>query len=68
MPHIAKKYEGKADVGMVSSAKNFSLSAEYGIHSVPTVLVFEDGVEVARLKWLHPPEAYKNIMEEMTNK
>jgi thioredoxin 1 len=66
MPHIAKKYEGKAQVGMVNSAANFSLSSKYGIHAVPTVLAFKDGIEVARLKGLHPPETYKQLMEDIT--
>ena len=67
MPHIAKKYEWSADVALVNSAQNFSLAAQYGIHAVPTVLLFKDGVELTRLKWLHPPETYKELMERITS-
>ncbi|HOB75811.1 MAG TPA: thioredoxin [Phycisphaerae bacterium] len=40
---LATEYAGKVKVGKVNTDKNQSLSARYGISSIPTVLLFQDG-------------------------
>ena len=40
---LAKEYEGKAVVGKVDVDSNPAVSAQYGIRSIPTLLIFKDG-------------------------
>ncbi len=40
---LAADYEGKAVIGKVDVDANPSISAKYGIRSIPTLLVFKNG-------------------------
>jgi thioredoxin 1 len=40
---LASDYEGKAVIGKVDVDANPSISAKYGIRSIPTLLVFKNG-------------------------
>ncbi|NMM49125.1 thioredoxin [Marinigracilibium pacificum] len=40
---LAGEYEGKAVIGKVDVDSNPTLSAKYGIRSIPTLLVFKGG-------------------------
>lgn len=43
---IANEYQGKAKVGKLDVDNNQQVAMEYGIRSIPTLLIFKDG-EVA---------------------
>lgn len=43
---IAEEYEGKAKVGKLDVDNNQQVAMEYGIRSIPTLLIFKNG-EVA---------------------
>jgi thioredoxin 1 len=43
---IADEYQGKAKVGKLDVDNNQQVAMEYGIRSIPTLLIFKDG-EVA---------------------
>ncbi len=45
---IAQMYQGKLDVGKLNVDENGAIAAEYGVMSIPTLLVFKGGKEVAR--------------------
>ncbi|MEK6480797.1 thioredoxin [Catalinimonas sp. 4WD22] len=40
---LAEDYDGKAVIGKVDVDANPSISAKYGIRSIPTLLVFKNG-------------------------
>jgi len=40
---IAEEYQGKAKVGKLDVDNNPKVAVEYGIRSIPTLLVFKDG-------------------------
>jgi len=40
---LAKDYEGKAVIGKVDVDNNPGVSAQYGIRSIPTLLIFKNG-------------------------
>jgi len=40
---IADEYQGKAKVGKLDVDNNPKVAVEYGIRSIPTLLVFKDG-------------------------
>ena len=40
---IAKEYEGKVKVGKLDVDNNPNVSMQYGIRSIPTLMIFRDG-------------------------
>ena len=45
---LAEKYEGKFKVAKVDVDANPNLAARYGVMSIPTLIVFNNGEETAR--------------------
>lgn len=45
---ISNDYQGKVKVGKLEADANRDLVAELGIRSIPTLIVYKDGVEVER--------------------
>ncbi|MBR1905672.1 MAG: thioredoxin [Saccharofermentans sp.] len=54
---IAEEYEGKVKVGKVNVDDESELAMEYGIQSIPTVLLFKGG-EVAEQSLGFKPKAF----------
>lgn len=46
---LAVEYAGKAKVGKVDVDENQNLSGNFGVMSIPTLLIMKDGVEVERI-------------------
>ena len=40
---LSGEYEGKALIGKVNEDDNPNISSEYGIRSIPTILIFKNG-------------------------
>jgi thioredoxin 1 len=59
---LAADYEGKAVVGKVDVDEESALAAEYGVMSIPTVIVLKDGVEVDRKVGVMPKSAYEEAL------
>ena len=57
---IAVEYADKIKVRKVNVDEQQSLALEYGIVSIPTLLVFKDGKEVDRIVGYVPKEAIVN--------
>ena len=64
MPHLAEKYAWKATIAKVNTDTEFVLAQRFGITALPTVVVLKDGKEVERLRWLHQPETYSEIIDK----
>ena len=45
---LAEKYEGKFKVAKVDVDENPNIAARYGVMSIPTLIVFNNGEETAR--------------------
>ena len=60
LDEIAGKYPGRIKVVKVNSDDNPSLSAQFGIQGIPTIILFREGREVDRLVGAAPRE---NIMQ-----
>ena len=46
---LANDLQGKAKVGKINVDENQDLAMEYGIMSIPTLMIFKQGKEVKRL-------------------
>lgn len=45
----------------------WELASKFGIMSIPTVMIFKDGVLVDKVVWLNPPNIYESKLEEIKN-
>ena len=62
---LSNKYNGKAAVVKVDIDENPDLAAQYGIESIPTVIIFENGKEKERVVGLYPITHYEEILKKM---
>ena len=61
---LATEYEGKVKVGKVNVDDEGLLAAEYGIVSIPTVIVFKDGKIVEKIVGANPQDYYEDILDK----
>ena len=60
---LAQEYEGRASVGKVKVDEEGGLAGDFGVMSIPTVVLFKDGKEVERLVGVRTIEEYKAIID-----
>ena len=53
---IAQMFQGKLDVGKLNVDENGAIAAEYGVMSIPTLIIFKDGKEAERFVGYKPKE------------
>lgn len=46
---LAQEFEGKAVIGKVDVDKSPELAGQYGVMSIPTIVIFRDGKEVNKI-------------------
>lgn len=66
-PHIealANEYEGKAKIGKIDVDSYPDLATQYGIRSIPTILIFRDGKVVDQIVGGYPKDVYASKLEE----
>ena len=61
---LAEKYDGKVVVGKVNVDDEGELAAQFGVMSIPTIILFKDGKEVKRTVGVQPPAAFEQLIEE----
>jgi thioredoxin 1 len=54
---LAEDYAGKAIIGKLDVDKNPSTSMQYGVRSIPTLIIFKNGQEVERIMGVQPKAA-----------
>jgi thioredoxin 1 len=62
---LAGEYEGKVTFAKLNTDENEGIAERYGIRSIPTLLFFQDGREVARLIGVRPREELKARIESL---
>lgn len=60
---IAEQYADKISVAKINIDENRDIASEYGIMSIPTIVVFKGGAEAAREVGVKPLEAFTNIID-----
>jgi len=61
---LAGEYEGKASVGKVNVDSDPSLAANYGVSSIPTVILFHNGEPVKRFIGLRSKQDLAEAIDE----
>ena len=60
---IAADYAGKINVGKLNIDQAQSIAAKYGVMSIPTVILFKDGVPVEKKVGLSPKGVYASMID-----
>ena len=60
---LAKKYEGKAVIGKVNVDEEQELAIRYGVMSIPTVVFFKNGQEIARKVGVRPAKEFSDLLD-----
>jgi thioredoxin 1 len=61
---IADEYEGKIKVAKLNIDEAQGIAAEYGVMSIPTVIIFKDGKKVSQQVGMANKSAYEKMIEE----
>ena len=59
---LAQQYEGKAVVGKIDVDEQPELAVRYGVTTIPTVIFFKDGKEIARKVGVMPAGVYTDLL------
>ena len=60
---LGAQYEGKVVVGKVDTDEQPALAMQFGIMSIPTVILFKYGKEVERKVGVMPAQAYTQMLD-----
>lgn len=61
---LADEYQSKARVGKLNVDENKEVAAEYGIRSIPTLILFKDGIAVERITGIKPKNTFTRLFEK----
>ncbi len=64
---VAKKLKGKASFGKVNIGEGAEIAENFGVMSVPTIIFFKDGKEVARNSGFLEREEMIDLIKETLN-
>lgn len=62
---LAGEYDGQLRVGKLNVDENPQVAAEYGIMSIPTLIVFKNGEPVQRIVGFMPKKELKRRIDEV---
>ncbi|MBP2653825.1 MAG: thioredoxin [Firmicutes bacterium] len=62
---VAADYSGKAAVVKVNVDEQQELAQQYGVMSIPTILVFKDGKEVNRIVGFRPKSEFSSALNSL---
>ena len=60
---VSEEYAGKAAVAKIDVDEEPELAAQFGIESIPTVILFKDGQPMNVEVGAHPKAFYANLIE-----
>lgn len=60
---LAENYDGKATIVKLNVDEAQDIAAQYGVMSIPTVIIFKDGEEKQRLIGFHPIDDFKKAID-----
>ncbi len=62
---VAADFEGRAKVGKLDVDANGKIAAQYGIRSIPTILLFKDGQAVDQIIGVGPKQELVNKLNNL---
>jgi len=64
---IADEFAGKVNVAKLNIDTAQSVAAKYGVMSIPTVILFKDGIAVEKKIGMSPKNVYVNMINAAVN-
>lgn len=64
---LADKYEGKVPVLKIDVDEEQELAMKYGVQSIPTVILFDDGDVAEQLVGVRDEETYTQLLDDHLN-
>lgn len=61
---LAGEYEGKAKIGKLDVDENNQTASQFGVQSIPTLILFKDGAEVDRMIGFQSKDALKEALDK----
>ena len=61
---LADEYEGRIDFGKVNVDENAKIASQYGIMSIPTLILFKDGKPLSNIVGFRPKDELQKNLEE----
>ena len=62
---LSEEYSTQIDVGKINVDEQGALAAQFGIVSIPTVILFKDGKEVKRIIGVHDADDYRDEIDKI---
>jgi len=62
---LSGDFEGKVVVGKVDVDANQDFASQYGVRSIPTVLIFQNGEIVGRQVGVAPKQTYTDLINNL---
>lgn len=62
---LDEDYDGKITVAKINVDEERELATKFGVASIPTVIVFKDGKNIATEIGFQPIDAYKGIIDSL---
>ncbi len=64
---LAVSYDGKVKVGKIDIDENQYTALNYGIRSIPTVMVFRGGHAMGQIVGLQAQQAYQSVLDQVVD-
>jgi thioredoxin 1 len=61
---LGEEYQGRVKIVKCDIQNNPEISTQYGIRSIPTLIVFKDGKEVDKILGAGPKDTYVKLIEK----
>jgi thioredoxin 1 len=65
---LSQILDGKVKIVKVNVDENQEIAVKYNIHSIPSLILFKNGKEIARTVGAAPKEAYQKFIEDSLSK
>lgn len=65
LEELAPKFEGKMNIVKVDVDKDSDLAMQFGIMSVPTMILFKDGQPIKQIQGFQPAPQLENLLNQL---
>ncbi len=63
LDELAEEFDGKIKIGKVNVDQNRSVAAQYGVMSIPTLILFKNGELVEQMVGAQPKENLQKVLQ-----
>jgi thioredoxin 1 len=64
---LANEYDGKVNIGKVNTDEQQTIAVQFGIRSIPTLIIFKDGKPVDQIIGAVPKQVFNQKLDAVLN-